>query len=165
MKRQRRLSLRARMLVLLISVTTMFLLIMGLVSAAVLSRRLAGQFDADLEAAASHSPVQLQANTGGYIAEVVGYRTGSVSVLTPGQLATDLQQVLSQMSLRQYEAQFAHQPATITVGDGEKLRAVARLIPARRLSGTGLALPSGRVLLVVARPVGAVGSAVGGVNG
>ena len=163
MNRQRRLSLRARMLVLLISVTTMFLLIMGLVSAAVLSRRLGGQFDADLQAAATHSPVQLQANTGGYIAEVVALRTGSVSVLTPSQLATDLQQVLGRLSVGQYEAQFAHQPATITVGNGEKLRAVARLIPARRLIGTGIALPPGHILLVVARPVGAVGSAVGGV--
>ena len=163
MKRQRRLSLRARMLVLLISVTTMFLLIMGLVSATVLSRRLGGQFDTDLEAAASHSPQQLQGNPGGYIAEVVSYRTGAVGVLTPSQLATDLQQVLGKMSLQQHAAQFAHQPATIAVGSGEKLRAVARPIAARRLSGTGVALPAGRALLIVARPVGAVGSPVRGV--
>jgi len=50
------LSLRARLLVLLIAVTAAFLLIMGAVSVAVLKRQLSGQFNADLVAAASRNP-------------------------------------------------------------------------------------------------------------
>jgi signal transduction histidine kinase len=163
MKRQQRLSLRARMLVLLIGVTTIFLLIMGLVSATVLSRRLDGQFNTDLEAAAARKPQLLQDNTSGYIVEAVPFRTGIVDALTPGQVATELQQVLGKMRVPQYAVKFAHQPITITVGNGEKLRAFARLVTARRLSGTGVALPPGRVILVVARPVSAVSSYVRGV--
>jgi signal transduction histidine kinase len=159
MKPPQRLSLRARMLVLLISVTTIFLLIMGLVSATVLSRRLDGQFNEDLFAAAAR-PQQLPDNPGGYIGEAVSIRNRQVIVLTPGQLATALQQVLGKISLPQYVVKFAHQPITITVGNGEKLRAVARAVAARRLSGTGVALPPGRVILVVARPVDAVSNQV-----
>ena len=162
-RRQRRLSLRARMLVLLIGVTTMFLLIMGLVSAIVLSRRLDSQFNADLVAAASRNPQQLAGNASGYIAEAVSVRTGDVVVLTHGQPGSELQQVLDPMSLPQYRALFRHQPATITIGHGEKLRAWARLLTARQASNDGTALPPGRVLLIVARPVSAVDDQVRGV--
>jgi two-component system OmpR family sensor kinase len=163
MKRQQRLSLRARMLVLLIGVTTIFLLIMGLVSATVLSRRLDGQFNTDLEAAAARKPQLLQDNTNGYIVEAVPFRTDTVDVLTPGQVATELQQVLGKMRVPQYAVKFAHQPITITVGNGEKLRVFARVVTARRLSGTGVTVPPGRVILVVARPVSAVSNYVRGV--
>lgn len=160
MKRPQRLSLRARMLVLLISVTTIFLLIMGLVSAVVLNRRLAGQFDADLVATAARNPQQLQANSNGYIVEGVSFRAHEVFVLTEGQTATALQQVLRMMTVPQYETQFYKQLTTITVGNGEKLRVTRRVISARRLGGTGLAIPPGRVLLIVARPVDAAGDGV-----
>jgi signal transduction histidine kinase len=162
MKRPQRLSLRARMLVLLISVTTIFLLIMGLVSAVVLSRRLDGQFNTDLVATAALNPQQLQANPNGYIVEAVSFRAHEVFVVTPGQTATAtaLQQVLRKMTVPQYETQFNKQLTTLTVGNGEKLRATRRVVAARRLSGTGLNIPPGRVLLIVARPVGADGDGV-----
>ena len=48
-----RLSLRSRLLVLLIAVTAAFLLIMGAVTTLVLTRRLTGQFNADLVATAA----------------------------------------------------------------------------------------------------------------
>ena len=53
MTTSRRLSLRARMLILLIGVTAVFLLIMGLVTTVVLISRLSGQFNADLVAASA----------------------------------------------------------------------------------------------------------------
>ena len=74
----RRLSLRARMLIVLIAVTAAFLLIMGGVTAIVLSRRLSGQFNAGLVAAAARNPRQLADNPGGYIAEAVSARTGQI---------------------------------------------------------------------------------------
>jgi hypothetical protein len=63
-----RLSLRARLLVLLISVTAVFLLIMGGVSALVLSKRLASQFNEELVTAAHRTPRQLAGNPGDYAA-------------------------------------------------------------------------------------------------
>ena len=62
------LSLRARLLVLLICVTAVFLLVMGAVSTIVLSRRLGGEFNAQLVAAAQHSPQQIASNPGDYVA-------------------------------------------------------------------------------------------------
>ena len=147
------------MLVLLISVTTIFLLIMGLVSATVLSKRLGAQFDQDLVAAAAR-PRLLPHNPSGYLAEAVSISTGTITVFTPGPLAAELKQVLAGLSLPQYRKQFARQPTTLTVGSGEKLRAYAQAVPARRLSGTGFALPPGRFILVVAIPAGAVSNQV-----
>ena len=63
-----RLSLRARLLVLLICVTAAFLLIMGAVSAVVLNKRLAIQFNGDLAAAAARNPKVLAGNSNGYLA-------------------------------------------------------------------------------------------------
>ena len=63
-----RLSLRARLLVLLIAVTAVFLLIMGGVSTLVLSKRLGSQFNAELIAAAQHTPQQIASNPGDYVA-------------------------------------------------------------------------------------------------
>ena len=87
---RRRLSLRARMLIVLIAVTATFLLIMGGVTAIVLSNRLSGEFNADLVAAAARNPRQLADNPGGFIAEAVSARTGQVVVLTPGAEASAL---------------------------------------------------------------------------
>ena len=89
MNNPRRLSLRARMLILLISVTAIFLLIMGAVTTAVLTKRLGGQFNNDLVAAAARGPEALADNTGGYLAEAVSVRTGQIVVLTPGAQASE----------------------------------------------------------------------------
>ena len=62
------LSLRARLLVLLICVTAAFLLIMGAVSTIVLSKRLGNEFNTQLVAAAQHSPQQIASNPGDYVA-------------------------------------------------------------------------------------------------
>jgi signal transduction histidine kinase len=89
MTRPRRLSLRTRMLVLLIGVTAIFLLIMGTVSAIVLRNQWAKQFNADLVAVANtRSPAGLAAKPNGYTAvEVTGRilvaRNLAVTPLTP----------------------------------------------------------------------------------
>ena len=48
--------------------TAAFLLIMGVVSTVVLSRRLGSEFNTQLVAAAQHSPQQIASNPGGYVA-------------------------------------------------------------------------------------------------
>src|SRR5262245_44712411 len=156
-----RLSLRARLLVLLIAVTTAFLLIMGGVTTLVLTRRLSGQFNADLVAAAARGPQVLASNTGGYLAAAVFRRTGQIVLLTPGDSGSQFRQVLSQMTRGQFVRNLADQPFSLVLPDGTKLRAVERLIPGGQVSTATVA--PGLALLVVARPVTAVSRQVGGV--
>jgi signal transduction histidine kinase len=163
MNRPRRLSLRARMLILLIAVTAVFLLIMGAVTTAVLTKRVSSAFNADLIAEASRGPKKLADNTDGYLAVAVSFRTGRIVQITPGQKTSELAAVLGQMTWADYRIQFAHQPATITVAGGEKLDAVARGILDSALTTAGVAAPRGRYLLVVARSAGTVNSQVGAV--
>ena len=155
------LSLRARLLVLLIAVTSAFLLIMGAVSVTVLNRRLSGQFNADLVAAASRNPQALAAGTGGYLAAAISRRTGQLVLLTPGQSGSEFRQALSQMSRAQFVQDYNRQPFTLVLADGTKLRAAERVTTAAQAGIAGLG--PGLVLVVVARPVTAVNRQVGGI--
>jgi two-component system OmpR family sensor kinase len=151
-----RLSLRARLLVLLIAVTAAFLLVMGGVTAFVLSRRLGSQFDSALLAAADRAPRQIETNPGDYVAVEITFRPVTVQPLTgstgPTQhLATAVQELMAAHRMRAYvnDTPFAV-PGTVP-----RLRAVARLVragPARRPG-----------VLVVARPVGVITGQVGGI--
>ena len=162
MSRSGRLSLRSRLLVLLIAVTAAFLLIMGGVTTLVLTRRLTGQFNADLVAAAARNPQTLAGNTNGYLAAAISRRTGEITLLTPGRGGGELQQTLSQMSRAEFAQRLAGpQPFTLVLPGGTRVRAVERLIRAGQVDTA--ALPPGVALLVVARPVTAVNRQVGGV--
>jgi len=163
MKRSHRLSLRARMLILLIGVTAVFLLIMGLVTTAVLTSRLSGQFTTDLVAASARGPAALADNTGGYLAEAVSVRTGQIVVLTPGPQANGLSDVLSQMTRADYLDWVRGGPATLTLPDGKKLRAAARGIRAAQLLNAGFTVPLGSYVLVVAHSTDTVTSQVSGI--
>jgi two-component system OmpR family sensor kinase len=157
------LSLRARLLVLLISVTAAFLLIMGAVSTIVLSKRLGNEFNTQLVAAAQHTPQQIASNPGDYAAVEITSRPVQVRSLTGDsaatrELAAAVQNLITRRTARYY---VGGRPFTVplTTGPGTaapRLRAVARLVPARANGGI-------RGVLVVARPVGAVGAQVGGI--
>jgi len=160
----RRLSLRARMLILLIGVTALFLLIMGAVTTAVLAKRLSGQFNTGLVAAATRTPRQLADNSGGYVADAVSLRNGQVVVLTPGSQASQLSDVLGQMSRAAYRRRFGGGPTTISLPGGGKLRAVARVIAAPKLAAGGIPVPAeGAYILVVAHSTDTVTSQVSGI--
>ena len=157
------LSLRARLLVLLISVTAAFLLIMGTVSTIVLSKRLGNEFNTQLVAAAQHTPQQIASNPGDYAAVEISSRPVQVRPLTGDsaatrELAATVQHLITRRVARYYIGgrPFAVPLTTGPGTTGPRLRAVARLIPARANGGT-------RAVLVVARPVGAVGAQVGGI--
>src|SRR5262245_28945504 len=134
---------------------------MGGVTTLVLTRRLSGQFNADLVAAAARGPQVLASNTSGYLAAAVFRRTGQIVLLTPGHSGSQFRQVLSQMTRGRFVRNLADQPFTLVLPDGTKLRAVERLIPGGQLTTATVA--PGLALLVVARPVTAVSRQVGGV--
>jgi two-component system OmpR family sensor kinase len=157
------LSLRARLLVLLISVTAAFLLIMGAVSTIVLSKRLGNEFNTQLVAAAQHTPQQIASNPGDYAAVEISSRPVQVRPLTGDsaatrELAATVQNLITRRVARHYIGgrPFAVPLTTGPGTTGPRLRAVARLIPARANGGI-------RAVLVVARPVSAVGAQVGGI--
>jgi len=156
-----RLSLRTRLLVLLICVTAAFLLIMGAVTAVVLSKRLGGQFNANLVAAAARKPQTLAGNSNGFLAAAISRRTGQIVLFTPGSRGAEFQQALSRLTSAQLLHDYRDQPFPIVLADGTRLRGVAR--PAR---AAGLGVPSisrGVALIVVAHPVGLVNDQVRGV--
>lgn len=160
MSRPRRLSLRARLLVLLVAVTAAFLVIMGGVSAFVVNRRLTGQFRADLLAAAGRRPQALAANPAGYLAVALYPRTGQIVPITTGPATTRLAQAVGSLSRPQLRRDYVRQPFSLVLSDGTRLAAVARLLPARSLGSRPV--PAGLVALVVGRPVSRVTSPVHG---
>ncbi|MHB1873875.1 MAG: sensor histidine kinase [Streptosporangiaceae bacterium] len=84
MSRSGGLSLRARLLVLQIAVTAVFLLIMGVVSTALFARHLTGQFNALVLAESTRSPAELaQQPAPGLAAVLVTFAPYQVSPLTP----------------------------------------------------------------------------------
>jgi signal transduction histidine kinase len=152
------------MLILLIAVTAIFLLIMGAVTTSVLSRKLGGQFNADLIAASARDARGLEDNAGGYLAVAVSVRTRQAVLLTPGTEASQLASALGQMTLPDYRQRFRTEPATITLPDGNNVRAVARGITAAKLSAAGVTVPAlGAYVLVVAHTTDTVAGQVGGV--
>ncbi len=163
MNKPRRLSLRARMLILLIGVTAIFLLIMGAVTTVVLTKRLGGQFNNDLVAASTRGPRALADNTGGYLAEAVSARTGQIVVITPGGQANGLSTVLSEMSLVQFRNWIQNGPTTLTLPDGTRLRAVARGLRATELINAGFTVALGTYVLVVAHSTGTLSNQITGI--
>jgi len=156
-------SLRARLLVVLIAVTAVFLLVMGGVTAFVLSKRLGTQFDDSLMSAAARTPAQIQSNPGDYVAVLVTHPfpltvqplTGSTG--TTAALAHAVGQLIAAGNF----ADYVHDAPFAMPGTSPRLRAVARVVRADRRVPAG---PGQRfTVLVVARPVGVVTGQVGGI--
>ena len=164
-----RLSLRARLLVVLIAVTAAFLLIMGGVTALVLSKRLGAQFDDSLISAAARTPGQIQANPGDDVAVEVTRLPVKVLPLTGSNEATQaLADSVGQLIAAGTLARYIDDTPFAVPGTSPRLRAVGRFV---RLGHSGVApAQSGQAgigrrfgVLVVARPVGAVTGQVGGI--
>jgi len=142
----RRLSLRARMLVLLVCVTTAFLLIMGTVSTVALARHVSAQFAAGLKAESTYGPGEIARHPGGYAAiTVIG---GQVQPLTSGSasraLVSAISQIVASGQLRSY---LGDRPDALP----SSLGGTRLTIVARRLT----AAEGGPGTLVVAQPTGA----------
>ena len=91
-----RLSLRSRLLAGLITVTALFLIVMGVVTTVVLGHSEQGQFNTDLLLTAKSTPKEIANAANGYVAANVSARTGQVTLLTaPSRNAADLQEWLA----------------------------------------------------------------------
>jgi signal transduction histidine kinase len=144
-----RISLRARLLIVLIAVTAAFLLILGGVTTQVLSRRLGQQFNADLVACAANKPQKLYGLTDGCLAVAVSRWSGASVLFTQGPQTKQLQQLVVSIPPSRIRQDILHQPFSLTLADGTRLRALSRNVPSYQVPG----LPPARVLIVVARPL------------
>ena len=158
MSGRRRLSLRARMLVLLIGVTTIFLLTMGTVSTVILARNVTAQFKSSLVAQASYSPDDVAAHPNGYAAVLVARAAAAgpaprVTTLTPASAparalaaaVTDLIQrrgAQGRAGLRRIL--LLRTPFALNPPGGPRLLAVGRVVTRAGAGGPGI--------LVVAQP-------------
>jgi two-component system, OmpR family, sensor kinase len=150
MTRSGRLSLRSRLLVLLIAVTAAFLLVMGAVSTFVLSKRLGGQFDGELLAAAQHKPQQIASNPGDYVAVEVTFPPLAVQPLTGSGAATEeLVDAVRSMIATHSARHFL----------GDHPFGVPRMDGGPRLRAVGVVLHGGggtHAVMFVARPIDAI---------
>src|SRR5271165_106543 len=175
MSRTRRLSLRARMMVMLIGVTTILLLTMGTVSTVVLIHRVdrqGGEFESSLKSASTYTPNVLHNNPDGYAAvEVPISRHLAAVPLTPSSVPQLTAQLAKAVDRRLTGPRFAAieklaatghlqaAAAAIQAHNGQStlylgskpfditsgLRAAGRWIPATELGGPAM--------LFVAKPV------------
>jgi signal transduction histidine kinase len=162
MNASRRLSLRARMLMVLIGVTAVFLIIMGAVTAAVLTQRVGNAFNQELTTTARSSIPTLASLPGSYYTADISLSTGQVGLISPSskvgnELVAMLRNLVDQ---RQARALLGRRlvPFTISLPGGPKLRAVWRLAASNPTNSS--LLPPGRSVIVVARPVSVVTSQI-----
>src|ERR1700736_2999741 len=93
-----RLSLRSRLLAGLITVTTLFLIVMGVVTTVVLGNSEQDQFNSDLVLAARVKPIDIAGLQGGYAVAYYDTVTRSVAALSPTSHAlTELERYLNEL--------------------------------------------------------------------
>ncbi|MGH3273581.1 MAG: ATP-binding protein [Streptosporangiaceae bacterium] len=157
-----RLSLRTRMLVLLIGVTATFLLAMGTVSTVILARNVTEQFTGSLLAESAHSPSDVAAHPNGCAAVLVTRGpagqppvVSALTALTAGpatttalsQAVTNLIHAQGLRGLADLRRALPRVPFELTPPDGPRLLAVARGVASRAAGGRGV--------MVVAQPASA----------
>jgi len=161
-------SLRSRLLAGLITVTALFLIIMGVVTTVVLGNSEQDQFNSDLALTVRLKLSELGSLQGGYTVAYYNVQTRSVRVLTPPSRAQrELTAFLDQMAAHRkgwLAFQAEHPPTVLFTIDqpGPTLTAVWRFVtPTEAQRSEGTLLP-GKSILVIARPDSAVGSEVRG---
>jgi signal transduction histidine kinase len=165
-----RLSLRSRLLAGLITVTALFLIIMGVVTTVVLGNSEQGQFDSDLILAARVKLTEVAGLTGGYAEAYINLPTRQVGVLSSSsaassELDTLLTNLLVSGQARVYFSKNQNPAETlfsISEPGAPALTAIWRPVTAAEALHSGGVLPAGASVLVIARPASAVGSEVRG---
>jgi signal transduction histidine kinase len=160
-----RLSLRSRLLAGLITITALFLIVMGVVTTIVLGNSEQDQFDTDLGLTLKESPSEIANLSNGYAAAYINVPSRTTGILSgPSQTASELQDLLQGLlASRQARAYFETNPASTLFSISQPgypaLTAIWRRIAVTRKTNDGL-LPTGENILLVARPNSAVGSEV-----
>jgi signal transduction histidine kinase len=165
-----RLSLRSRLLAGLVTVTALFLIVMGVVTTVVLGNSEQDQFNNDLKLTVRTKLSEVQNLPGGYAVAYIDASSRQVGVLSAppsaasSELDTKLTSLLTQRQALRY---FGYEnPAgtlfRISLPGGPALTAIWRGVTMAEAQHSGGLLPPVKGILVVARPDSAVGSEVRG---
>ena len=168
-----RLSLRSRLLAGLITITALFLIVMGVVTAVVLGTSEHDQFNSDLVLAARVKLSEISGLQGGYAVVYYNLQTQNVTVVSsPSAATSELQEQLQNLTglgpLKALKALNAEYPVgnlfSLTHPGEPALTAIWRRVTAgetAHATGTVPVSPDGGIL-VIAKPDSAVGSQVRG---
>ena len=163
-----RLSLRSRLLAGLITVTALFLIIMGVVTTVVLGNTEQDQFNSDLALTVRIKLSEIASLQGGYAVAYYDITSRSTGALTPPSPARkELQEYIGNLvASRGWPGFRAQYPPgelfSIAEPGGPPLTAVWRAVtPSEALRSDGT-LPAGTSIVLIARPNSAVGSEVRG---
>ncbi len=165
-----RLSLRSRLLAGLITVTALFLIIMGVVTTVVLGNSVQSQFNSDLSLTVRVKVTEVADLTGGYAVVYINLPTRQVGVLSsPSAASSELQTLIGDLlasgQARTYFGPAGNPQRTlfgVSLPGYPALTAIWRQVtPAEAMHSGGL-LPAGANVLVIARPNSAVGNEVRG---
>jgi two-component system, OmpR family, sensor kinase len=166
-----RLSLRSRLLAGLITVTALFLIIMGVVTTVVLGNSEQNQFNSDLSLTARIKLTEVADLTGGYAVVYINLPTRQVGVLSQPSAATaELKALVGDLlatkgKARQYFGPEGNRQRTlfgISLPGYPPLTAIWRQITSTEAQHNQNLVPPGTSVLLIARPSSAVGSEVRG---
>ncbi len=165
-----RLSLRSRLLAGLITITALFLIVMGVVTTVVLETSERDQFNSELVLTTRVKLNALSDLQGGYAVAYLDLATRSVTpVSSPSAATSELQGLLGNLtglgSLLAFRAQYpSGELFSVARPGGPALTAIWRLVTAKETAHSGGVVPVSPTggVLVIARPDSAVGSQVRG---
>jgi signal transduction histidine kinase len=165
-----RFSLRSRLLAGLLTVTALFLIVMGVVTTVVLGNTEQNQFDTDLSLTARIKLSEVAGLQGNYAIAYYNTRSRSVGTLSsPSAATTELQNMLDNLAATGGWQDFrADTPAgqlfSIAQASGPAMTAIWRPVTAGEAARSNGTLPPGTSILAIARPDSAVGSEVRGLE-
>jgi len=169
---RRALSLRARLLAGLIALTTVFLVVMGVVTTVVLGTLERDQLNAEVKLAARQSVISMAAGADGFAAAYLSVSTGATGTLTPDSPTTDalLAEVRALAKLPASEAYGKlgtmasfEQPFDLVISGSPTVRAAWRSVSPNVTQSTHGILPPGTAIILVGRNASDASSNVQGI--
>jgi signal transduction histidine kinase len=159
-------SLRARLLIGLMLLITVFLVVMGVVSTLALSTLEQNEFDSNLKLVIGQSVSQIAKGPDGFAAAYLSVRSGATGELTPDSATgEELRQFLGTVAGKPRARLLGHaasmQPFTLSVPGSPPLRAAWRPVTAAAAS-TSTVLPAGPAFVLVGQSGTDIGSHVRG---
>jgi two-component system OmpR family sensor kinase len=159
-------SLRARLLIGLMLLITVFLVVMGVVSTLALSKLEQNELDSNLKLVIGQSVSQIAKGPDGFAAAYLSVRTGATGELTPDSATgEELRQFLGTLAgkprARLLGQAASMQPFTLSVPGSPALRAAWRLVRITATNNTG-DLPLGYAVVLVGQSATDIGSHVRG---
>jgi signal transduction histidine kinase len=166
----RSISLRTRLLIGLIALTTTFLVVMGVASALALSTLEQNQLNSSLKLVLTESPLRIAKGPDGFAAAYLSARGGTYRELTPDSAAgEELSQFLGTLAGKRRTQILASldalgprgEPVNVSVPGSPTLRAAWQLVDVRT-TATGAGMPLGWNIVLVGESAADIGGHVRG---